>query len=109
MTHEQDARSNHRSGYNCAQSITVAFASSLGLSPAEAMQNAPKPRADGGKCGAYLAGCQLLSQLNPQAVAEFERRFIEENGDMLCGKLRKTGIPCNDLVGCAARLVEALI
>ena len=108
MTHEQDARSNHRSGYNCAQSVTVAFSSSLDISLAEAMQSAPRPRADGGKCGAYLAGCQLLSRLNPQATAEFERRFIEENGDVLCGKLRRSGIPCNDLVGCAARLVEAL-
>ena len=108
MPYEQDARSNHRSGYNCAQSVTVAFSPSLGLSPVEAMQGAPRPRADGGKCGAYLTGCQLLSRLNPQAVVEFERRFIEENGDVLCGKLRKSGIPCNDLVGCAARLVEAL-
>jgi len=108
MPYEQDARSNHRSGYNCAQSVSVAFASSLGLSPVEAMQSAPRPRADGGKCGAYLAGCQLLSQLNPQAMAEFEKRFIEENGAVLCGRLRRAGISCNDLVGCAARLVEAL-
>lgn len=108
MTHEQVARSNHRSGYNCAQSVTVAFASSLGLSPAEAMQNAPKPRADGGKCGAYLAGCQLLTQLNPEALAEFEKRFLEENGAVLCSELRKSGIPCNDLVGCAVRLAEVL-
>lgn len=108
MTHEQNARANHRGGYNCAQSVSVAFSSSLGLSPDEAMRLAPRPRSEGGKCGAYLAGCQLLSRLNPQAVAEFEKRFLEENGAVLCGKLRRAGIACNDLVGCAARLVEAL-
>ena len=33
MGHEETARSNHRSGYNCAQSVFVAFADQLGVSP----------------------------------------------------------------------------
>ena len=109
MTSEPIARGNHKNGFNCAQSVTVAFAEALGLSTIEAMQSAPKPRAEGGLCGAYLAGRRLLSQLKPDAVADFERRFLEENGAVTCVKLRLSGVPCNDLVGCAARLVEDLV
>ena len=29
MNHESTARINHRSGYNCAQAVTVAFADEL--------------------------------------------------------------------------------
>ena len=29
MNHESTARINHRSGYNCAQAVTVAFAEEL--------------------------------------------------------------------------------
>ena len=109
MSHEESARKNHRSGFNCAQAVTVAFAGDLGLSPIAAMQAAPKPRSEGGKCGAYLAGCQLLAQLKPEAAEAFRQRFAEENGAVECGKLRASGVPCNDLVGCAARLAEELV
>ena len=108
MIHESNARSNHKSGNNCAQSVAIAFADELGLSPAQAAQAAPRPRSEGGMCGAYLAGKALLARLRPEAAEEFERRFLEENGAVACGKLRKSGTPCNDLVGCAARLVEEL-
>ena len=108
MSREATARANHKSGYNCAQSVTVAFADALGASPARAMELAPKPRSEGGKCGAYLAALQLLRETCPEAVAAFEQRFLQENGATECGKLRRTGKPCNDLVGSAARLVEEL-
>ena len=108
MDYEQIARDNHRGGRNCAQSVTAAFAQRVGLSPADALQAAPRPRSEGGKCGAYLAGRALLEQMNPEAAAEFERRFLAENGALECGKLRRTGVSCNDLVGCAARLTEEL-
>ena len=109
MTREQSARNNHRSGCNCAQSVTVAFADALGCSAAQAMNAAPRPRSDGGLCGAYLAGCRLLEQLKPEAAEAFRARFAAENGAIECGKLRRSGVPCNDLVGCAARLAEELI
>jgi len=109
MNHEQNARANHENGFNCAQAVTVAWADALGLSPIQAMQSAPRPRGEGGKCGAYLAACQLLSQLKPDALETFRQRFLEANGSLECGKLRRSGIPCNDLVGCAARLVEELV
>ncbi len=105
---EPDARANHRSGYNCAQSVTAAFAEELGVSRDSAASSAPRPRSEGGKCGAYLAGCQLLSRLKPDAVEAFKARFLEENGAVDCVRLRLAGKPCNDLVGCAARLVEEL-
>lgn len=69
---EPDARANHRSGYNCAQSVTAAFAEELGVSRDSAASSAPRPRSEGGKCGAYLAGCQLLSRLKPDAVEAFK-------------------------------------
>ncbi len=105
---EDIAREYHRNGNNCAQSVTMAFDRDLGLSTEDAARLAPRPRSDGGKCGAYLAGCQLLQRLKPEAVEEFQRRFREENGAISCGALRLSGKRCNDLVGCAARLAEEL-
>lgn len=113
LEHETAARANHRSGYNCAMSVTAAYAEELGLSPMEAMRSAPKPRSERGKCGAFLAGKKILEQLKPEAVPEYERRFIETNGQVECarlvashGRLRKS---CNDYVGNAAILVEELL
>ena len=65
MNHETTARINHRSGYNCAQAVTVAFATELGSTPIAVLKSAPKPRSAGGKCGAYLAGLQVLNELKP--------------------------------------------
>ena len=107
--HESIARGNHRSGNNCAQSVTMAFDRELGLSTGDAARLAPRPRGEGGKCGAYLAGCQLVARLNPAAAEAFTARFQAENGAVECARLRQTGRPCNDLVGCAARLVEELV
>lgn len=106
MNQETTARINHRSGYNCAQAVTVAFAEELRLSPITASKTAPKPRSAGGKCGAYLAGLQLLNELNREASGVFAERFEKENGSTECKVLRGR---CNDMVGCAARLVEELI
>lgn len=106
MDHETNARSNHRTGYNCAQAVTVAFAPELGASPIAAMKASPKPRGEGGKCGAYLAGLQVLNELKPEAASVFAEQFLAENGSTECKVLRGK---CNDMVGCAARLVEALM
>ena len=87
MNHEEQARKNHKSGFNCAQSVFVAFAEELGVSPVEAMQMAPKPRSEGGKCGAYLAGQALLRRLKPEAAEAFEKAFVEANGVSQAGGL----------------------
>ena len=71
---------------------------------------APAPRAEGGKCGAYLAGRAVLEKEGPDRVEEYTRRFLEENGALECRKLRGfLGSKCNDYVGSAARIVEGLI
>ena len=108
MTHETTARMNHRSSYNCSEAVTAAFASDLHLSPIIASKAAPKHRSAGGKCGAFLAGLQVLNELKPEAMGVFRERFEAENGSTDCSKLRNAGIPCNDLVGSAARLIEEL-
>jgi hypothetical protein len=109
---EEIARENHRNGYNCAMSVYAGFAEKLGLSEDEARQIAPKPRAEGGKCGAYLAGRKILEQLKPEAAEEFDKRFVEIYGHTECSKLiMMHGLKknCNNYVGDAARLVEELL
>ena len=56
MNHESTARINHRSGYNCAQAVTVAFAEELHTTPIRAMQAALKPRSACG-VGRISPGC----------------------------------------------------
>lgn len=113
MGYEDSARTYHRNGNNCAMSVYAAYAEKLGISPEEAVRIAPKPRAEGGKCGAYLAGVHILSELKPEAVPEFEKRFEEMYGNTECAKLlfskKKLGKNCNDFVGDTARVMEELL
>jgi len=110
MKHEAIARTNHKSGCNCAQSVFAAFAEELGVSVDEAKRMAPRPRSEGGKCGAFLAARALLRQLRPEAAEAFERRFADLNGMTECSLLVKShdrlGKSCNDYVGDAARLAD---
>ncbi len=99
---ENIARSYHRNGNNCSQSVAKAFA--------EYAVAAPAPRSDGGKCGAYLAGKAILEKERPEMTEEFTRAFLEKNGYLECRKLR--GLfknKCNDYVGDAAGLVEEML
>ena len=73
------------------------------------MQIAPRPRSEGGQCGAYLAGRALISRLKPEAISAYEEQFKSLNGATECRKLRGAGKTCNDYVGDAARLAEALL
>lgn len=113
MGYEEIARANHRSGNNCAVSLYKAFAGKLGITEEEAMRLAPPPRSEGGKCGGYLAGKKLLETLKPEAAEEFEKRFMEQNGDNKCASLiikrRMQGKNCNDLVGETANIIEELL
>ncbi|MBQ6595160.1 MAG: C-GCAxxG-C-C family protein [Clostridia bacterium] len=113
MSHEKQAREYHRRRLNCAMSVFTAFAGEMGLTMEEAMQQAPKPRSEGGRCGAFLAGRSVLERLRPEAVPAYEEGFVGLNGMTECralvaahGILRKS---CNDYVGDAARLVEELL
>jgi len=113
MNYEEIARGNHRGGRNCAQSVFAAYAERMGMTADEAIKAAPRPRSQGGQCGAFLAGRAILERVRPEAVTDYEKAFIEANGMTECsrlvsahGRLRKS---CNDYVGDAARLVEAAI
>lgn len=99
MNHETIARQAHRGGVNCAQSVYSAF-SDVNPNPTAA----PRARSEGGKCGAVLAAEKLLREMNVES--DFDARFVEQFGSLKCGDLRRARIPCNDLVGAAARLVE---
>ena len=113
MGYEEIARANHRNGNNCSASLFKAFADKLGMTGDEAAKVAPAPRTEGGKCGGFLAGRKLLGMLKPEAVEEFEKCFLEQNGDNECAgliaKRRVQGKNCNDLVGETADLIESLL
>ncbi len=113
MGYEEIARSNHRNGNSCSISLFKAFADKLGMSEDEAVKIAPPPRSEGGKCGGYLAGKKMLEMIKPEAAEEFEKRFMEQNGDNMCAglivKRKLQGKNCNDLVGETASIIEALL
>ena len=113
MGYEEIARANHRNGNVCSVSLFKAFADKLGMSEDEAALLAPAPRSEGGKCGGLLAGRKLMELLKPESVEEFEKRFLEQNGDdkraSLIVKRRLQGKNCNDLVGETASIIESMM
>ena len=113
MGYEELARANHKNGNNCSVSLFRAFSDKLGISPEEAAKIAPAPRSEGGKCGGYLAGTKLMEKIKPEKTEEFKKRFLEQNGDNMCGSLiakrRLIGKNCNDLVGETANIIEELL
>ena len=104
MKHEETARGNHRGGNNCAVSVYTAF-SDINSNPGAI----PAPRGDGGKCGAYLAGIKLLNDMGKGDTEKFEKEFSGRFGSIKCGELRKSKVPCNDLVGGAADIVDKML
>ena len=112
MGYEEKARANHRNGNNCSVSLFKAYADKLGVTEEEAAKMAIPPRSEGGKCGGFLSGRRLVEILKPEAVEEFEKRFLEQNGDNQCATLimkrRLQGKNCNDLVGETANIFDSL-
>lgn len=102
MNHEDTARTAHRGGSNCAASVYNAFGD-VNPNPGKP----PRPRGEGGLCGAVLAARKTLDEMG--VAHDFDRRFIEAFGSIKCAELRKTHVPCNDLVGGAAKLMDAYI
>ena len=40
---------------------------------------------------------------------EFEKEFLSRFGSIKCGELRRSKVPCNDLVGGATEIIDALV
>ena len=112
MDRETKARTFHRSGSNCSMSVMRTYADELGIDEDRSASEAPKPRSDGGKCGAYLAALEILGRIAPDKASDFETGFIALNGSNLCAILKgasgKNGKNCNDYVADAVNLVAEL-
>ncbi|MBO4359863.1 MAG: C-GCAxxG-C-C family protein [Eubacteriaceae bacterium] len=110
MDRQTKARDFHKNGNNCSMSVMRAFADVLGMDEERAASEAPRPRSDGGKCGAYLAALELLERIAPDRKGDFETGFIAINGSNLCAVLKgasgKNGKYCNDYVADAVKLVS---
>lgn len=110
---EKKARELHANGCNCCQSVVLAFADKLPIDDAAATKMAqPFGRGISGlkeTCGCVTSlamVCGLCDQ--SMMVKGLANQFKEENGDLNCAKLLQCQGPnhsCNDLVGCAARLL----
>ena len=106
MNYEELARNNHRSGMNCAMSVYSAF-----KDVNSSFSSPPKPRDEGGKCGAVLAAEKVLGETGcSEEISVFEQSFQEKYGSLYCRELLggKRG-KCNDYVGTAAGMVSGMI
>lgn len=104
---ETIARSNHRSGMNCSMSVYDA----LCMGDASNKTEAPRPRSEGGKCGAVLAAEQYIREHGGTAedIEEFEKKFTSKYSYLTCADLRgKATGQCNDYVGAAASIVGSM-
>ncbi len=99
MTRAQQAKNYFLKGYNCSQSVVLAFADVLDA-PRDVLLAAALPLGGGmGRlrqtCGAVSGGAVALGLLFPALkkaemyalVQELARRFSEKNGSINCGEL----------------------
>jgi len=114
---EQRARQLHQQGYNCCQSVVMAFADLLPVPAEQALaMAAPFGRGLSGlkqTCGC-VNGMALVCGLtgNAHAVRPLGQRFQEEHGELNCFRLLQQqgqGHSCNDLVASAARLLAEVL
>lgn len=114
---ETRARQLHQQGYNCCQSVVMAFADLLPIPAEQALaMAAPFGRGLSGlkqTCGCVngmAMVCGLCGQ--PQAVRPLGQRFQEEHGELNCFRLLQQqgqDHSCNDLVASAARLLAEVL
>ena len=103
IDYETIARTNHSRGMNCAMAVYDA----LGMNNPN-KTTPPRPRAEGGVCGAVLAAEQVIRENGgtDEDIKEFERRFTEKNKYLKCMELKGfLNGKCNDYVGEAAAIV----
>lgn len=124
----EQARANHRNGYNCAQSVALAYADLLPVDK-ETLAQLTMPFGSGISrlrevCGCVTAMALVASHIekdphaNAQLVQSLANQFRQENGDIVCRRLLgldgplPNGLvkkPCTEYVATAARLLgEAL-
>jgi len=106
IDYETIARTNHRNGMNCASAVYDA----LGMNNPN-QTTPPRPRGEGGKCGAVLAAEQTIREMGgtEEDVAEFDKRFTGKYKHLKCGELRGfLSGKCNDYVGNAAAIVAQM-
>ena len=109
------ARRLHHSGCNCCQSVLLAFAEELPID-SDVAKNLAAPFGRGISGLREVCGCvsamTMVAGLTGRA-AEAKRwaeLFRTENGDINCARLLQIGKkPCNDLVACAAEIIEKSI
>ena len=105
MTHGERAEQNFRCGYNCAQSVVLAFGDVTGLDDRTAAMLSSSFGGGMGRlrevCGAVSGALTVLGLVqgyadpdDPDAkkahyhrVQEFARRFCEKNGSIICREL----------------------
>ena len=133
MTHGEKAGALFLEGYNCAQSVVLAFADEMGTPKETAARIASSFGGGLGRlrevCGcvsgmAIVAG-ELLGYSGPETgIQELAEEFRKENGSIICRDLL-SGItsdtapvpeartddyykkrPCKDLAVCAAEILE---
>lgn len=104
IDYETIARNNHLSGMNCSTAVYDALYTRSTVN----RTTPPRPRSEGGKCGAVLAAEQFIRENGgtEKDVEEFERQFISKYGHLTCADLLGIlGRKCNEYVGAAAAIV----
>lgn len=114
---EQRARQLHQQGYNCCQSVVLAFEDLLPINAEQALAlSAPFGRGLSGLrevCGC-VSGMAIVCGLTNHSseVKSLAEMFRSEHGDVNCGRLLQQGPQrhsCNDLVASAARLLAQIL
>ena len=106
IDYETIARTNHKSGMNCAAAVYDA----LGMSNPN-KTTPPRPREIEGMCGAVLAAEQTIREMGgtEEDVKEFEKRFTDKYKHLKCSELRGfLSGKCNDYVGFSAAIVAQM-
>ncbi len=118
MTKEErmeTARTLHKKGCNCCQSVVMAYADKLPIDNEAAMNvAAPFGRGLAGTreiCGC-VSGMAMVCGLTGHTadVRPLIEKFREEHGDIVCARLLASGKkPCPDMISYAAGLLSDII
>ena len=109
------AKALHKQGYNCCQSVVMAYADKLPIDANDAMNvAAPFGRGLAGTrevCGC-VSGMAMVCGLTGHTadVRPLIEKFRADNGDIVCARLLASGKrPCNEMVAYAAGLLSDIL